>query len=140
MLKGAPSSNSQFLKLELYCSEIRGAVQSLPREQAVGEEQGEDSEFEEVYEAILTRMREAGYEGTSFEFVPQVQEIVGALMELGSISREDLTNGNIDQIIELHQETRGVTAHGRRFEDIIRRLVESNQEENENDDTMEEDE
>jgi hypothetical protein len=134
-----PNATVTFKEVQFFLSSIGGAIQSLEAEEVIQQQAEESGEIREVYNEVVTRMREAGYEGNSFVFLPQAQEVMDALMELGMVQRQHLADGTIDGIIQLHRQTRDNAELGERtfqdwIHDLIRRAGQGE------DDGMEEDE
>jgi len=114
-----------FREISFHLSTVRGAMQSLSVEETLQQESEENREFREVFIEVGTRMRAVGYEGTSFVFLPQLQEVVNALLDLGIARWEALNDGSIDRIINIHQNTRDNTEPGEGFQDVVRRMAET---------------
>jgi hypothetical protein len=123
-----PNATVTFKRVSFFSDFVGGAIQSLGLEEALQQEAEESREYREVYNAVVGRMREAGYEGNSFVFLPQVQEVMDALLERGMVQRQYLNDGTIDAMIQVHSQTRNNAELGERtFQDTIHDIIQIGQ-------------
>jgi hypothetical protein len=119
-----PNATVTFREVDFISSSSYGAIQNLVLGETAQREPEGSKEFRKLYKAVMTKMRAAGYEGNSFVFGAQVQEVMDGLstLDIARVEYDTNVDGTLDKLIEVHRRTRKKPEPAEAFQDVIRQL------------------